>query len=269
MAAYRAAVEEIARDRVPVSSAVDADQPRRCAGVAWERAGGTVRLEEAVTRYRAALKERTRERVPLQWALTQNDVGNALLALRERETGTARLEEAVAAYRAALEETAGERVSVDWALTQNNLGIALEALGEREKGTEAARGGGCSLPGRALKWKKERASGSRWIGRKRSTISALRFGGWASGRAGRGRLEEAVAAFRAALEEITRERAPLQWALTLRTTSAMRSTRWASGRSGPPGWRRRSRPFAPHFKKGRASEFRSSGRRRRTISAMH
>jgi hypothetical protein len=31
---------------------------------------------------------------------------------------------------------------------------------------------------------------------------------------GRSRLEEAVAAFRAALEEITRERAPLQWALT-------------------------------------------------------
>ncbi len=33
--------------------------------------------------------------------------------------------------------------------------------------------------------------------------------------AGTGRLEEAVAAYRAALEERTRERAPLQWAMSL------------------------------------------------------
>jgi tetratricopeptide (TPR) repeat protein len=56
------------------------------------------------------------------------------------------------------------RVPLDRAMTQMNLGKALEALGERESGTA--------------------------------------------------RLEEAVAAHRAALEEFTRARVPLQWATT-------------------------------------------------------
>ena len=37
---------------------------------------------------------------------------------------------------------------------------------------------------------------------------------WASGRAGTAHLEEAVTAYRAALEEYTPERVPLQWAMT-------------------------------------------------------
>ena len=44
--------------------------------------------------------------------------------------------------------------------------------------------------------------------------------------------------------------------------------RSASGRAGRRGWRRRSRPIARRWRNGRASGFRSTGRRRRTISAM-
>jgi tetratricopeptide (TPR) repeat protein len=101
--------------------------------------------------------------------MTQNNLGNALRALGEREDGTQRLQEAVAAYRAALEVYTRERVPLQWAMTQNNLGTALGALGEREDGASDA---------------------------------------------GRGRLQEAVAAFRAALEVRTRERVPLDWAMT-------------------------------------------------------
>ena len=135
VAAYRAALEERTRDRVPLQWA----QTQNNLGIAlWrlgERESGTARLEEAVAAYRAALEERTRDRVPLDWAMTQMNLGTALLRLGERESGTARLEEAVAAYRAALEERTRDRVPLDWAMTQMNLGTALLTLGERESGT--------------------------------------------------------------------------------------------------------------------------------------
>ena len=181
----------------------------------------------------------------------------ALRRLGERESGTARLEEAVAAYRAALEEWTRERVPLEWARTQMNLGNALQRLGERESGTA--------------------------------------------------RLEEAVAAYRAALEERTRERVPLDWARTQKNLGTALGTlgragerdgaagggggglsrgaggadaragaarlgddaeqprqraleRWASGRAGRRGWRRRWRPIARRWRNRRASACRSTGR---------
>jgi tetratricopeptide (TPR) repeat protein len=113
------------------------------------------------------------------------------------------------------------------------------------------------------------------------------------------RLEEAVKAYRAALEEGTRERVPLDWAMTQmnlgnalmrlgeresgtarlarrwrngrasgfrssgrgrRTISAVRSRRSASGRAGRRGSRRRPRPIARRWRNRPASGFRSSGR---------
>jgi tetratricopeptide (TPR) repeat protein len=136
VAAYRAALEERTRERVPLDWA----RAQNNLGIALERLGaresGTEKLTEAVAAYRAALEEDTRERVPLDWAMTQSNLGNALETLGARESGTEKLTEAVAAYRAALEEDTRERVPLDWAMTQSNLGNALEALGARESGTE-------------------------------------------------------------------------------------------------------------------------------------
>ena len=132
--AYRAALEERTRERVPLAWAATQSN----LGVALETLGresGTARLEEAVAAYRAALQEYTRERVPLDWAATQNNLGNALRTLGERESGTARLEEAVAACHSALEEQTRERDPLRWAGTEDSLGDALRALGERESGT--------------------------------------------------------------------------------------------------------------------------------------
>ena len=98
VAAYRAALEERTRERVPLDWATTQNNLGNALRTLGERESGTARLEEAVAAYRAALEERTRERVPLDWAMTQNNLGNALSALGERESGTARLEEAVAAY---------------------------------------------------------------------------------------------------------------------------------------------------------------------------
>ncbi len=135
VAAYRAALQELTRERVPLDWALTQVNLGTALASLGERESGTARLEEAVAAYRASLAERTRERVPLDWASTQNNLGNAFRSLGERESGTVRLEEAVAAYRAALEERTRERVPLDWASTQNNLGNTFRSLGERESGT--------------------------------------------------------------------------------------------------------------------------------------
>ena len=169
------------------------------------------RLEQAVAAYHAALEEQTRERVPLEWAQTQNSLGNALQVLGERESGTARLEEAVAAYRAALEECTRERVPLDWAATQNNLGSALESAWRAGERDSAARGGGRGLS-RGAGGMDTRAGSAPMGGDADGSRHALQRLGEREG--GTARLEEAVAACRAALEECTRERVPLQWAAT-------------------------------------------------------
>ncbi|MCP4304285.1 MAG: tetratricopeptide repeat protein [bacterium] len=135
VAAYRAALVEMTRERAPLQWAATQMNLGNALLMIGDRQSGTVRLEEAVAAHRAALKIVTRERVPVHWATTQINLGNAFLALGERESGTARLEEAVAAYRAALKIVTRERVPPQWATIQMNLGNALLTLGERESGT--------------------------------------------------------------------------------------------------------------------------------------
>ena len=93
--AYRAALEELTRDRASLDWARTQNNLANALTRLGERESRTARLEEAVATYRLALQERTRERVPLVWAMTQNNLGNALARLGARESGTARLEEAL------------------------------------------------------------------------------------------------------------------------------------------------------------------------------
>ena len=73
--AYRAALTERTRERVPLDWAGTQNNLGNALASLGERESGTARLEEAVAAYRAALTERTRERVPLDWAGTQNNLG--------------------------------------------------------------------------------------------------------------------------------------------------------------------------------------------------
>jgi tetratricopeptide (TPR) repeat protein len=211
VAAYRAALEEYTRRRVPLDWAMTQNNLGNALVRLGERESGTARLEEAVAAYCAAREEYTRERVPFQWAATQMNLGVALQTLGGRESGTARLEESVAAYRAALEEYTRERLPLDWAMTQNNLGAALSTLGERESGTaqleEAVKAFRAAL---------EEQTGERvpldWAMTQMNLGNALRTLG--ERESGTARLEEAVEAYRAALTERTRERVPLDWAMT-------------------------------------------------------
>jgi tetratricopeptide (TPR) repeat protein len=84
VASYRSALEERARERVPLDWAMIQSNLGAALMRLGERESGTARLEEAVAAYRAALQERTRERVPLQWAQTQDNLGNALATVGAR-----------------------------------------------------------------------------------------------------------------------------------------------------------------------------------------
>jgi tetratricopeptide (TPR) repeat protein len=210
-AAYRAALEERTRDRVPLDWAMTQNALGNALQALGARESGTARLEEAAAAYRSALEEYTRQRVPLDWAMTQNNLGTALYTLGERESGTARLEEAVVAYRAALEERTRDRVPLDWAMTQTNLGSALSVLGERESGAARLEEAVAAYRAALTEYTRHRVP-LDWAGTQSNLGNALLMLG--ERESGAARLEEAVAAYRAALTEYTRHRMPLDWAMT-------------------------------------------------------
>jgi len=209
--AWRAALGELTRSRVPRDWAMTQINLGNALWTIGAREGSVTRLEEAVATYRTALEEWTRCRAPLDWATAQSNLGNALQTIGARENSTTRLEEAVAAYHAALKERTRARVPLDWATTQNNLGLALRTLGTRENNstrlTEAIVAFRLALEERT----RDRVP-LQWAGTQDNLGAALNTLGRREG--GTSQLKEAVVAHRAALEEFTRDRAPLDWATT-------------------------------------------------------
>ena len=103
VAAYRAALEERTRERVPLDWAGTQNNLGNALVRLGERESGTARLEEAAAAFRAALKEYTRERVPLQWARTTGNQGVALMRLAERRKDPQMAATALRQIEAALE----------------------------------------------------------------------------------------------------------------------------------------------------------------------
>ena len=136
--------------------------------------------------------------MPLDWATTQNNLGTALATLGERESGTARLEEAVTAYRDALQERTRERVPLDWATTQNNLGNALRRSGNARAARRGWRRRSTPIATRCRNATRERVP-LDWAMTQNNLGTAL----WTLGEreSGTARLEEAVDAYRDALQE--------------------------------------------------------------------
>ncbi len=134
--AYRAALEEYTRERVPLGWAATQNNLGSALLILGQRESGTKRLEQSVEAYRAALEERTRERVPLGWAATQDNLGATLQTLGERESGTERLEQAVDAHRAALEERTRERVPLE-PLAKRVIGRVFPCRRRRGEGRSA------------------------------------------------------------------------------------------------------------------------------------
>ncbi len=217
--AFREAREEFTRESVPLEWAVTQNNLGVALRALGERESGQVelirRLEEAVAAFREALKEFSRERVPLQWAATQNNLGVALRALGARESGAEKLEQAVVAYREALKEYTRARVPLQWAMTQMNLGNALARLGERESGGRKLEQAVAAYR-EALKERTRERVPLKWAATQNNLGNALRLlGERESGLVELIRcFDEAVAAYREALKERTRERVPFDWAMT-------------------------------------------------------
>jgi tetratricopeptide (TPR) repeat protein len=211
VAAYRDALKERTRDRVPPDWAMTQNNLGN-AFLAWgEREGGAEQLEEAVAAFRAALGEYARDSVPLDWAMTQNNLGNALLVLGERQASSTNLADAIVAYRGALKERTRGRDPLGWAMTQNNLGNALLTLGERES-SPAHLEEAVAAYRDALEERTRDRDPLDWATTQNNLGEALLALG--EREVGSGQIQLSIDAFRDALKESTRERVPLDWAMT-------------------------------------------------------
>jgi tetratricopeptide (TPR) repeat protein len=130
--AYRAALQEQTRDRVPAQWAATEASLGVALATLGDRANDTARLEEAVAAYRAALQERSSDQISGQAAAIQAGLGAALAALGDRESGQAqldRLDEAIAAYRAALNDANGAAIPIQRDEVLKNIAQLEETLG--------------------------------------------------------------------------------------------------------------------------------------------
>jgi tetratricopeptide (TPR) repeat protein len=126
IAAHRAALEEITRERAPLDWAAT----QHNIGDTYLSLGA---VDKAVEAYRAALEERTRERVPLLWADTQMHLGNALAASATQKHALELMQEAIKCTRAAAALYAERGESASAQRSQNRLlrmRLALSGLRE-------------------------------------------------------------------------------------------------------------------------------------------
>ena len=114
------------------------------------------------------------------------------------------------AYRATLQEWTRERAPMQWAMVQGNLGAALDCPRQPGERNGAFRGGGGRTPRRSAGTTARGCAAAMGNARRQSRRRA-----GSARRAGErtARLEEAVAAYRAELQETTREKVPPQWAM--------------------------------------------------------
>ncbi|MBX3568484.1 MAG: caspase family protein [Rhizobiaceae bacterium] len=127
-------------------------------------------LNMAGRAFEAALSVTDREQAPLIWGAAQNNIGNVYHALGLRSldanVSAGRHLQSVVAYTMAMQELTRDKVPLQWAATQNNLANAYQALAYRQRD-----------PAQSMSY-----------------------------------LNQSADAQRAALTEMTQERAPLMWA---------------------------------------------------------
>jgi len=155
-------------------------------------------LREAVEAYLGAIEEWTRDRAPLDWAKAQHNLGNALQLLGEQECDPERLRQAAEAYRARSRNAPAKPRHLNGAGRTTVLATHLLFWGLRE-----ARANAFWRPSMPIERLSTALTGStrRSIGRSPKTILARRLRLSARVRPAPGLLHQAVAAYRAALEE--------------------------------------------------------------------
>ena len=142
--------------------------------------------------------KRTRERVPLDWAMTQNNLGARApdaRGARERHGAAGGGGRGLSRRAGGMDARARAAPMGDDAEQPRQRAPSAGRAGERDG---AAGGGGRGLSRR--RWRNGRASACRSTGRRRRTTSATRSRTLGERESGTARLEEAVAAYRAALD---------------------------------------------------------------------
>jgi tetratricopeptide (TPR) repeat protein len=134
VAAFRAALEERTRERVPLQWAMTQNNLGAALSMLSGRESGTARLEEAVAAYRDALMEFTRERVPLNWAASTGSQGIALRLLAERRGDLATAEQALAQITEAFETCRDAHDAANAAFYEAQLPAARALIEKLRKG---------------------------------------------------------------------------------------------------------------------------------------
>jgi tetratricopeptide (TPR) repeat protein len=219
VAAYQQALQERRRERVPLDWGMTESNLGNALADLGNREKGTEHLDQAVAAYQQAQQELTRDRDPLVWAMIENNLGSALMDIGEREPGTEHLRQAIEAYRAALRECPQDRAPFHWAVAENGLGLALTYLGVREPSDDALRQAVSALRAVLAEYARERVLHGRALTENNLGIALKELGQRElednqKRYLGIKHLQEAIAAYEAALEESTTGNAPIKWGLT-------------------------------------------------------
>ena len=225
VAAFRDAFKELTRERRPLQWALTEISLANALATIGERESSVARLEEAIAANRVALEGVTREQAPVLWAGAQVGLGNKLSTLGARDGNTARLAEAVVAYRAALQEQTREQVPLQWAGTEVSLGNALAMLGARDTGTARLDESVAAYRAALQERSSDQISGQAAAIQAGLGAALAALGDRESGQAQLDRLGEAIAAYRAALDDATAAAIPLQRDEVLKNIAQLEESR--------------------------------------------
>jgi hypothetical protein len=133
VSAYRAALVENTRERVPLDWAMTHNNMGIALRTLGARENGTEKLKESVAAYQAALEERTRERVPFEWASSFGEQGVARMQIADR-TNDGILAETAVTQIAAAYETLRDGGHEAWAASFEAQLPNAQAIRDRLKG---------------------------------------------------------------------------------------------------------------------------------------
>ncbi|MEP7211179.1 MAG: caspase family protein, partial [Alphaproteobacteria bacterium] len=168
------------------------------------------RLHQATDAANAALRQWTKSNQPFLWAKAHYALGNALISLGDKETGTDSYLRSIEAFEAALSIFNKQDSQTEWLLTIKKYAFALQGVGEQQ--------GGADYLGKARDAYREVLTvvtlddDPAEFGRMNFNLGLCLENLDDAGVAGA--LDEAIAAFRAALTAYPRDRASTDWADT-------------------------------------------------------
>lgn len=177
-----------------------------------DRDSQPTRLNEAIAAFRTVLSEGAAVD-PGMLAKTRNNLANALTALGTRSGDEAMLKEAVDLYDQAIDRFEEEEDPVLWASAQINFGKVLIALGEIQDSTEVLGMAGQAFEA-ALSVTPRDQQPAIWGAAQNNLGNVYQAIGLRADNplVAAGRHLQALTAYRSALQELTHERVPMQWA---------------------------------------------------------